>query len=161
MKRLLLASLVILYPSRVTAGPIEDAAVYVMRLSDRPNYTWVATIDDDARSYDIVGRTSKEGYTLAKMPAINSVRRRLGRSAADNEAEVIFRGHVDCVIATDEGWKSVAELPVNAEGVPVIGTSGLTLQSAALAGPLGTSVRGGRGDVRMLPAVHEKREPRA
>lgn len=58
MKRLLLASLVILQSPAACAGPIEDAVVAVMRLSDRPNYTWVATVDDDARSYDIVGRTS-------------------------------------------------------------------------------------------------------
>ena len=95
------------------------------------------------------------------MPLINSVRRRLGRGATDSQAEIIFRGNVNCVIATDEGWKSVDELPVGTDSTPVIGTSGLTLQSTALGGPLGTAVRGGRGGVRMLSAVGEKRVQRA
>ena len=93
------------------AGPTETAILATMRLADQPNYSWVATISDDARTYDVAGKTSKGGFTRVKMPVINSVRRRLGRSVTDTQIELIFRGNVACVIETDDGWKKPDELP--------------------------------------------------
>jgi hypothetical protein len=93
------------------AGPAESAIVAMMRLSDQPNYAWVATVSDDARTYDIHGRTARGGFTLVKMPVVNSVRRQLGRSVTDTHVEMIFRGNVACVIATEDGWKKPDELP--------------------------------------------------
>ena len=82
-----------------------------MRLAEQPNYRWLATVADDARTYDIKGQTSRDGYTRVTMPLVNSLRRRLRRSATDTDIEFIFRGNVACVIATDEGWRTPAELP--------------------------------------------------
>ncbi len=93
------------------AGPTEAAIVAVMRLSDQSNYSWVATVSDDARTYDISGQTVTGAFTRVKMPVINSVRRRLGRSVTDTQIEFIFRGNVTCVIATDDGWLRPGELP--------------------------------------------------
>jgi hypothetical protein len=93
------------------AGPTEDALVAAMRLSEKPNYTWNATVTDDARSYDIAGQIGPEGFSRVRMPAINTVRRRLGRSVTDTEVEFIFRGNVACVVATDQGWLRPEELP--------------------------------------------------
>jgi hypothetical protein len=93
------------------AGPRESAIMATMRLSDQPSYSWVATVSDDARTYDIIGKTSKSGFTQVKMPVINAIRRRLGRSVTDTQIELIFRGNVACVIATDEGWLRPEELP--------------------------------------------------
>ena len=84
----------------------------IMRLSDAPNYSWVATVCDDARTYDIIGRTERGGYTRVTMPVINTVRRKLGRSVTDTDIELIFRGNVECVIATDQGWSRPTELPM-------------------------------------------------
>lgn len=76
-----------------------------MRLSDQPNYSWVSTVTDDARTYDVMGRTVRGGFTHVKMPVVNAVRRRLGRSVTDTQIELIFLGNVDCVVATEKGWK--------------------------------------------------------
>jgi hypothetical protein len=83
-----------------------------MRLSDQPNYSWVATVVDDARTYDIFGKTVRGGFTQVRMPVINSVRRKLGRSVTDTQIHLIFRGNVHCVIETDDGWRTPTELPM-------------------------------------------------
>lgn len=95
----------------VHAGPAEDAIVAIMRLSEEPNYSWVSTVADDARTYEIEGRTSGAGFSQVKMPVINSVRRRLGREAADTQFDVIFRGNNECVLRTDKGWIRPENLP--------------------------------------------------
>jgi hypothetical protein len=109
----------------LTAGPVENAIVAAMRLSERANYSWVSTVDDDARTYDISGKTSTAGYSQVRMPVINSVRRRMGRGTTDNQIDLIFRGNVNCVLLTDDGWKTVDELPVAADtdSVPAANSS--------------------------------------
>lgn len=92
-------------------GPNEAAVLAAMRLSDVPSYSWTATISDDARTYDIDGKTARGGFTRVKMPVINAVRLRLGRSAADTQIEAIFRGNVKCVLLAEDKWKLVDELP--------------------------------------------------
>src|SRR5215213_6929285 len=112
MIRLCAVCLVIVIGAAVArGGPTEAAIVAVMRLSDKPNYSWVATVSDDARTYDIDGKTTRGGFTHVKMPAINAVRRRLGRSVTDTRIDMIFRGNVACVIETDNGWLRPEELP--------------------------------------------------
>jgi hypothetical protein len=111
MKRLFSVCLLVsLFVSSGHAGPTEAAIMATMRLSEQPSYSWVATISDDARTYDIMGQTMRGGYTRVKMPVINSVRRQLGRSVTDTHVDMIFRGNVDCVIETDDGWKKPNEL---------------------------------------------------
>jgi hypothetical protein len=95
----------------VRAGPAENAIVAVMRLADQPSYSWVSTVTDDARTYDITGQTTRGGFTRVKMPLVNSIRRRLGRSVTDTQFELIFRGNVNCVLATDTGWRKPDNLP--------------------------------------------------
>jgi len=97
------------------AGPSETAIVAAMKLSEQPNYSWVATVTDDARTYDIVGQTGPEGFSAVKMPAINALRRRLGRSVTDTEIEFIFRGNVAYVLKHGEHWKLPGELPAAGE----------------------------------------------
>ncbi|MDO8541235.1 MAG: hypothetical protein Q7S40_12425 [Opitutaceae bacterium] len=93
------------------AGPVETSIVAAMRLSEQPNYTWISTIEDDARSYEISGKTVRGGVTLVKMPMVNAVRQRLGRAVNDTEIEAIFRGNQRFVLRTDDGWKTLDELP--------------------------------------------------
>lgn len=128
MKRLFSVCLAVsLGAPGVVAGPIEPAIMAIMRLSDEPNYSWVATVSDDARTYDIFGRTILGGFTRVKMPVINTVRRKLGRSVKDTQIDLIFRGNVECVIDTDEGWKRPAELPMlawDAGGAARLGAAG-------------------------------------
>ena len=113
MKRLFSTCLVAsLGVSCVQAGPTEAAIIAMMRLSDEPNYSWVATVSDDARTYDILGQTIRDGFTKVRMPVINSVRRQLRRSVMDTEVDFVFRGNVRCVINTEDGWKRPAELPL-------------------------------------------------
>lgn len=111
MPRLLPVCLVVFFAAAsLRAGPLESAIMAAMRLSDQPNYSWVATVTDDARTYDVTGRTIRGGFTHVKMPVVNAVRRRLGRSVTDTQIEMIFLGNVDCVIDTDKGWKKPADL---------------------------------------------------
>jgi hypothetical protein len=97
---------------RAGAGPVESAIMAAMRLSDQTNYSWVTTVSDDARTYEIIGRTIRGGYTRVKMPAVNSLRRQLGRGVTDTQIDFIFRGNVACVIETERGWRRPDELPV-------------------------------------------------
>lgn len=93
------------------AGPVDDAIVAAMRLAEQPSYAWVTTVTDDARRYDISGRTMRDGYTRVTMPAVNTLRRRLGRSVTDTHVAFIFRGNVACVVETEAGWRRPDELP--------------------------------------------------
>ena len=56
------------------AAPTGTDAVIVaaVRLSDHPNYSWASTISDDARTYDVEGRTQKGGFTRVKTLANDS-----------------------------------------------------------------------------------------
>jgi hypothetical protein len=118
MKQLLPLCVVVCLAAVARGGPAESAIMAAMRLSDQPNYSWVATVLDDARTYDIHGKTNRDGYSRVKMPMINSVRRRLGRSVMDTDIEAIFKGNQRCVLHTDEGWKKVDELPWYTEEEP-------------------------------------------
>src|SRR5689334_5779514 len=94
----------------VRGGPVEQAIVAAMRLSDEPNYSWTTTVTDDARTYDLDGRTQKGGYTWMRFPKIKAISFRLGRQA-ENDFEAVFKGAAPAVIRTDDGWKTLAELP--------------------------------------------------
>lgn len=113
MKRILSACLVLawLAPS-APGGPVEDAIQAAVRLSEHSNYSWVTTVADDARTYDIIGQTQRGGFTRVKMPVINSVRRQLGRSVTDTQIEFYFLGNVACVVETERGWRRPDELPL-------------------------------------------------
>ena len=138
------------------AGPAESAVIDAMRLAEQANYSWVATVMDDARTYDIVGRTRQDGFTRVSMPVVNSIRRRLGRSVTDTQVEFIFRGSAAWVVETDDGWKTLAELPPPGVRDGDTGRSGTTPPSGVRGGPSGsnqtvalpgTGVRAsGRGD---------------
>lgn len=93
------------------AGPTEEAIIAAMRLSEQANYSWTSTVADDARTYDIEGRTVRGGFTRVKMPVIAAVRRKLGRSVTDTQIELIFRGNVACVVETEAGWTRPGDLP--------------------------------------------------
>ncbi|HEY1111106.1 MAG TPA: hypothetical protein VGE76_20790 [Opitutaceae bacterium] len=93
------------------AGPTEDAIIDLMRLGEQSSYTWVMTISDDARTYDIDGKTDRAGYSRVTMPMINVVRRRLGRDVTDNRVEAIFVSNAACVLRTPLGWLRPDKLP--------------------------------------------------
>ena len=136
-KRWVVSLAVCIVASSAHAGPVEASIVAIMRLSDQPNYSWVATISDDARTYDVVGKTVRGGLTHVKMPIINSVRRQLRRSVTDTQIELIYRGNVECVIETDDGWRKLNELP------PPLNDSRGGPAGGAIYGP-GVSPVGGR-----------------
>lgn len=108
---LALACAILCIVPRAGAGPVEAAIMAAMRLSEQPNYSWVTTVSDDARTYEILGRTIRGGFTRVKMPAVNSLRRQLGRGVTDTQIDFIFRGNVACVIETEHGWRRPDELP--------------------------------------------------
>lgn len=111
MRLLLLPPLAALCCLAARAGHVESAIVAAMSVADQPSYSWVTTIEDDVRTYDVQGMTRRDGFTRLKMPMTESIRRRLGRAAVDSVMDVIYRGKSQCVIETAEGWKSVKELP--------------------------------------------------
>jgi hypothetical protein len=60
MKRLVLACVAgALASAFAPAAPTDLAIVAAMKLPDAPNYSWVSEISDDARTYEIVGKTDR------------------------------------------------------------------------------------------------------
>jgi hypothetical protein len=109
MKILLWAFLLVFGSAAGRAGPAEAAILAAMKLSDEANYSWVSTVTDDARTYDIEGKTERGGFTWVRLPMIDSIARRLGPHA-DTEIQAVFRG-AGGVMLTESGWKTLAELP--------------------------------------------------
>jgi hypothetical protein len=121
MKRLLLLGLLACGHSLpLAAGPAETAIVAAMKLPDAPNYSWITAVDDDARSYEITGKTDRAtDYSLVTMPMVGAVRGRTARSGAavDNQATVLFKGDERFVVETNDGWFTTEELrPAGARG---------------------------------------------
>ncbi len=102
--------LLLLSAGAAAAGPREDAIVATIRLSDVANYSWTSTISDDARTYDIEGKTIRGEFTGVRMPVVNSLRRKLGRDVTDAQVDAIFRGNVDCVLLAENVWMRPDEL---------------------------------------------------
>ena len=92
------------------ADPADRVILAAMRVGEMKNYSWTASVMDDARSYTIEGKTQKGGYTWARLPMVASLAQRLGRDA-DTDVEAIFKGASDSVIRTDQGWRRPRELP--------------------------------------------------
>ncbi|MEY4939980.1 MAG: hypothetical protein RIQ93_1715 [Verrucomicrobiota bacterium] len=97
------------------AGPADSMILAAMKLSEEMNYSWVSTVTDDARTYDIEGKTERGGFTWVRLPMIDSIAQRIG-SRGDNEIQAVFRGARDFVILTENGWKTLAELPYRDRG---------------------------------------------
>lgn len=110
MKPLLALALFTPITAGLSANTIETAIVAAMKLSEVPNYSWICTVIDDAQTYDIEGKTQRNGYTWQRQPMPKSIVRRLGREA-DRELEAIFFGPSRYVIRTDSDWKTFSELP--------------------------------------------------
>jgi hypothetical protein len=120
MKHPVLACLAAGFVSLVAhAGPTEAAVVAAMKLPDAANYTWVTTVDDDARSYEISGKTDKASdYSIVEMPVVAALRRGVSRgSSVNNDATVVFKGDEKYVVQVDTTWKTPEELaPANSSG---------------------------------------------
>ena len=110
MKPIIISFLVVLSPAVSGASSPERAIIAAMRVSELPNYSWTSTVSDDARTYDIDGKTVRGGYTWVRLPMVKTIAQRLGRDA-EREIEAVFRGTNRCVIRTDRGWKTLRELP--------------------------------------------------
>ena len=92
------------------AGPAERAILAAMKLSEQPSYSWTSTVIDDARTYDLEGRTDPSGYTWMRLPMVKTIAQRLGRDA-EPQVEALFKGPAAYVIRTERGWKTFKELP--------------------------------------------------
>jgi len=137
--------------SLLRAGPVEVAIVSAMKIADAPNYGWVSDIIDDARTYTIDGKTDltrNKDFSLVTMPMVSTLRRGagLGGGNSDNQATAIFKGDVDCVIETPEGWKRAEELEQIARDLRSRRNPGRT-------GSRGGGPRGNRGDAGTAPAL--------
>jgi hypothetical protein len=89
---------------------VEHAIIAAMQLSEARSYSWRCSVTDDAQSYDIEGRKREDGYTWQRQPMPKSIARRLGRGA-DDRLEAIFKSTHQYVIATEQGWRTLPELP--------------------------------------------------
>jgi hypothetical protein len=110
MKSMIVALIAVFAAAVGRGGPAESAVLAAMRLSEQPNYSWVSTVVDDVRSYEIEGKTQRNGCTWVRLPMALSLARRLGRWAG-SDVEAIFRGNEACVILTGRGWEGYRELP--------------------------------------------------
>ncbi|MSU24079.1 MAG: hypothetical protein EXS32_09700 [Opitutus sp.] len=123
MKHFVLACLVLVlaFPA-VRGSPTDAAIVAAMKLTEAPNYSWVTSVDDDARSYDITGQTNLAGpgdFSLVDLPMVAAVRRRVpsrGSANSDNQVTAIYTGDEKYVIQTPDGWKKPDELSQTSRG---------------------------------------------
>src|SRR5690349_3269125 len=117
MKRSVSAGFAALLTATIAcAGPAESALVAAMKLPDASNYSWVTDVDDDARSYEITGKTDKvTDLSLVTMPMVGAVSRRITRGSAGpgTDATAIFKGAENFVVQVDDSWKKPDELASN------------------------------------------------
>lgn len=92
----------------------ETAIIAAMKLSEQPSYGWFTTVNDDAQTYTLEGKTEKGGYTWQRQPMPKAIARRLGRGAP-HQLEAIFRNAFHYVVATEDGWRLPSELPRRAK----------------------------------------------
>jgi hypothetical protein len=137
------------------AGPTDSAIIAAMKLPEAKSYSWTTAVDDDARSYEISGRTDQSDFSLVTMPMVSAVRRRVSRSSSnsDNQVDAVFLGAERCVIQTDDGWKTPAELAalrqVDRRG---LGGPAGPLGSPGLPGGIPPPIRRGPGAGQSPPA---------
>ncbi|HVS51653.1 MAG TPA: hypothetical protein VHD62_04800 [Opitutaceae bacterium] len=114
MKSPALATLALICTSAALhAGPVESALVAAMKLPDAPNYTWSTSVDDDARSYTIDGKTDRAGdLSLVDMPMVAAMRRRSGRGSSNSENQVTaaFKGDEKLVLDVNDKWQTPDEI---------------------------------------------------
>jgi hypothetical protein len=110
MKSPFVAVIALLAAVEIPAHTRETAIVAAMRLCEVPNYSWTCTVTDDARAYDIEGKTELRGLTWQRQPMPQVIARRLGREAG-YELEAIFSAPLSYVILTENGWRTIDELP--------------------------------------------------
>jgi hypothetical protein len=99
----------ILFSALCHAEIPEDVIIAAMKLSEQQNYSWVSTVSDDARTYEIEGKSARGGYSWVRLPAIEAIAKRLGRRA-EPQIEAFFKGGMG-VLHTDDGWQTLEELP--------------------------------------------------
>jgi hypothetical protein len=100
-----------LLPGAVAFGtPADRAILAAMRLGEQQNYSWTTSVTDDARTYEVSGKTSKAGYTWVRLPMVKALAQRLGRDA-EPDIEAVFRSNDHFVIRADGSWMMVEELP--------------------------------------------------
>jgi hypothetical protein len=109
MKKLPAAIVALFVATNAWAHTRETAIVAMMRLSEQPRYSWLCTVTDDAKTYDIEGKTER-GLTWQRQPMPKVIARRLGREGG-HELEAIFSAPLRYVIRTEKGWKAPEELP--------------------------------------------------
>lgn len=109
MKTLLVAAMLLLATVGVSAAPVDRAIVAAMQLSAAPNYSWTCSVTDDARTYDIEGKTAN-GITWQRQPMPQTVAKRVGRDGG-YFLESMFTEPLRYVILTSSGWQRLEELP--------------------------------------------------
>jgi hypothetical protein len=110
MKPLFAALVVVLAVGDARSGPTERTVLAAMKLSEQSNYSWASTVIDDARTYEIEGRTLRNGYTWVRLPMVLRIARRVGRWGGE-DLEAIFRGNEPYLLRTPRGWLTPGELP--------------------------------------------------
>jgi hypothetical protein len=109
MKALFALTFTLALTGAARGTPVDRVILAAMKLAEEPNYSWTTTVVDDARTYDIDGKTERNGITWERLPMVKPIALRLGRDA-DTQIEAIFKGNA-CAIHTPTGWKAFDELP--------------------------------------------------
>src|ERR1041384_4739993 len=104
-----LFSLVMIIAAPARSAPVDDAIITAMKVQEATSYRWTTTVDDDSRFYTIDGKLRSDGYTLVTMPMVSTLQRRLGANRSEIQT-AIFKGDIDFVVETPEGWKTPDEL---------------------------------------------------
>jgi hypothetical protein len=132
-----------------SAGPVESAIVAAMKIPDAPSYAWRTEVADDARTYEITGTTERAGeFSLVTMPIPVTGGRRAARgpvnSSGTSTVTAWFKGAVDCVVQSGDGWRRPDEI-ANAGDRDAGGGGGQRRRGGPPGGPGGGVFGGGRG----------------
>jgi hypothetical protein len=163
--KFLVAPALLLGAAAVCTGAQSDQVIIAaMKLSEMPSYGWTTTVNDEVHTYHIHGKTDESGWTWLRLPMIKSIAQRLGREA-DVEVEAFFKTGDAFVIRTDDGWKTLEELPRrHREWVDDRDPWTLPQSSIPRIGALGPGSRGSQTDPFKLdpfPVIHHRTRARA
>ena len=121
MRSHIVVALALAFPVAAFASPTDTAIVAAMKIPDAPNYAWHTDVVDDARTYEISGKTDRAtDLSTVNMPLVSSIRRRTspsrGASSVENVATAIFKGDEKFVLETESGWQSPDDISANDRG---------------------------------------------
>jgi len=131
----------------VHADTADTAILAAMKLSGAPNYSWVTSIEQGARTTGENGKTNESGFSLVTFTNATTTGTSVGsgRTGSGGDTNTVFLGDSKYVVETDNGWVSPGNLPANSSSSGSGKGSGGSGNGAGGGGTYGSRGGGGSG----------------